>query len=86
MPTKRFLFVLNRTVADIITALVTLFYLGISLATPCLGDPHLGCTTKDAILHPLPLQMSISLDFWNVAARCLSIRHLSVLVTPEWPS
>ena len=68
MPTKRFLFVLNRSTADLATAVITIVYLVISLSAPCLDDPHFGCTTKESLLHPLPLQMAISLDFWNVAA------------------
>lgn len=78
MPTKRYMFVLNRSVADLLTASVTLVYLIISLWTPCLDDPHYGCTTSQSLLHPLPLQMIVSLDFWNVAASYSGVALLIV--------
>ncbi|CAJ0580708.1 unnamed protein product, partial [Mesorhabditis spiculigera] len=63
---KRYLFVANRSLADLVTVSVILAYLLHSQRSAC-HDVHLGCTPDQPEGNPLPLQVVITLDYWSVA-------------------
>ncbi|CAJ0943294.1 unnamed protein product, partial [Mesorhabditis belari] len=76
LPVKRFLFVANRSCADVVTAVVVLVYLVLSRSSVC-HDIHLGCTSDQPAANPLPLQVVITLDYWAVAGSYSGIALLT---------
>ncbi|PAV87329.1 hypothetical protein WR25_12039 [Diploscapter pachys] len=75
MPLKRFMLVANRSIADALTALITLIYISKEHLKVC-DDPHFGCMTENDGWSYL-VQCTFILDYWSVSVSYSGIALLT---------